>query len=155
MSGMFRDLSGQGAQSGRENTQKYLDLESPELEAELRQKETAGTLSEDDRQQLKLIDRVKGIRSKQSRGEALDETEQRDIAPFDHFKDKAKKEGIEPTKSVSSSTGVPDFTDEKVRARRMAQTNALMSGRGRKQSFLGGDYSAENLGGGSMLGGVR
>jgi len=55
---------------------------------------------------------------------------------------------------ANAETMAPDFTDQAVRARRMAQTLQLMSGRGRKQSFLGGDYGAETLGGGSMLGGA-
>lgn len=55
--------------------------------------------------------------------------------------------------SVLPPKDSPDITDQAVRARRMAQALQLLSGRGRKQSFLGGNYDSDTLGAGSILGG--
>lgn len=127
MSDLFRNLANQGAGESDQNIQYWLDWgESEEGKAQLA-KEKAGTLEERDKPW---------------------------VAAYHLYAEKAKERGVERGKAASDSTGVPDLTDSRVRARRMAQTLSLMSGRGRKQSFLGGDYSADELGGGSMLGGA-
>jgi hypothetical protein len=66
----------------------------------------------------------------------------------------AKQAGFDLNKKPTSKLSlIPDLTDQAVQARKMAQATQLLSGNGRKQSFLGGDYSSSSLGGGSILGG--
>lgn len=129
MSDLFRNISGQGASSQRGNTQAWADM-----------------LAKDDVKKQRA-----DIAAKLKRGEALTQAEQNSKEMWDHWETKAKAEGVESSTTVSSSTGVPDLTDQAARARRMSQTVQLLSGRGRKASFLNGDYGSSDLGGGGML----
>lgn len=129
MSGLFRNLGGQGASSQRSNTQYWAD--------QLASEDVKKTRAD--------------IEAKLKRGETLTTAEQNQKTIYDDMEAKARDQGVESSKTVSASTGVPDLTDQVVRARRMAQTLQLMSGRGRKASFLNGDYGSSDLGGGGML----
>lgn len=54
--------------------------------------------------------------------------------------------------TVKPPADAPDVTSQALQARKAAQALAILNGRGRKQSFLGGDY-ANPAQGGSILGG--
>jgi hypothetical protein len=62
--------------------------------------------------------------------------------------------GTLTTGDISGLPKAPDATDAAVQAKKMQAALAIMSGRGRKQSFLGGAYDNSSLGGGSILGGL-
>jgi hypothetical protein len=121
MSDFFRNLAGQGASSSRSNAQSWADeLETPE---------------------------AKALLAKGDSGAELTQAEQNNYAAYKHWLGKNKEAGIEPTKAVSSSTGVPDFADRAAQASKMSQALQSVSGRGRRQSMMNGEYGDSMLGG--------
>lgn len=54
---------------------------------------------------------------------------------------------------IAPPEAAPDVTDTKVRARKYAQAMQLMSGRGRKETFMGAEGMGDYKVGRSMLGG--
>jgi uncharacterized protein YegP (UPF0339 family) len=120
VSNFFRDLGGQGASSSRKNTEWWVDWGESEQGKALLEKEKAGTLAKNEKP---MVDAYRSYQSK------------------------AAKEGIESTKKVSASTGVPDLTDKAAQARKMSQALSGISGRGRRQSMMNGEYDDSMLGG--------
>jgi hypothetical protein len=91
------------------------------------------------------LDTAASAETKKGRGEALTPEEQVALANKDYWAKKAKDTGVEPTKTVSETTGVPDLTDKAAQARKMSQALSLVSGRGQRQSMINGEYDDSML----------
>jgi hypothetical protein len=120
VSNFFRDIAGQGASSSRQTTQFWLDWGESDEGKALLAKEKAGTLT---------------------KGEHVP------VDAYHNYQKHAVEQGVEPTKKVSSSTGVPDLTDAAAQSRKMSQALQLATGRGRRASMLNGEYDDSMLGG--------
>lgn len=120
MSDLFRNLGNQGAGNSEKNVQYWLDWGESEQGKATLAKEAAGTLEERDKPMLNA---------------------------YRLYQKKAKEQGIEKASSVSSSTGVPDLTDQMAQARKRSQAMQLVSGRGRRASMMNGEYDDSMLSG--------
>lgn len=120
MSDFFRNLGNQGAQNSEKNTQYWLDWGESEEGKQRLAEEKAGT---------------------------LDPKNKLWVDAYHLYEKKAQEQGIERSKSVSESTGVPDLTDQMAQARKKSQAMQLVTGRGRRASMMNGEYDDSMLGG--------